>query len=95
MLEPTTDPLVASRAYSALGSCAFFVPDPLGAEEAIRLAVEYAGDAPTEERAWALVGQAQLHVRNDRFAAGSRGGERGHRRLRKPRTVHRPPDLGA
>ena len=33
---------------------AFFVPDPLGPEEAIRLAVEYAGEAPSEERAWAL-----------------------------------------
>ncbi len=70
MLEPTTDRLVASRAYSALGACAFFVPDPLGAEEAIRRAVMHAGDAPTEERAWALVAQAQLHVRNDRFAVG-------------------------
>jgi DNA-binding CsgD family transcriptional regulator len=69
MLEPTTDRLVASRAYSALGFCVFFVPDPLGSEEAIRLAVEYAGEAPTEERAWALVAQTQLHNRNDRPAA--------------------------
>ena len=69
MLEPTTDRLVASRAYSALGFCAFFVPDPLGAAEAIRLAVEYAGEAPSQERAWALVAQAQLHNRNDRPAA--------------------------
>jgi DNA-binding CsgD family transcriptional regulator/tetratricopeptide (TPR) repeat protein len=75
MLEPTTDRLVASRAYSALGSCAFFVPDPLGAEEAIRLAVEYAGDAPTEERAWALVAQTQLHYRNDRFASALESAE--------------------
>jgi DNA-binding CsgD family transcriptional regulator len=70
MLEPTTDRLVASRAYSALGACAFFVPDPLGPAAAIRLAVDYAGQAPTEERAWALVGMAQLHLRNDRFAEG-------------------------
>ena len=69
MLEPTTDRLVASRAYSALAACAFFVPDPLGPEEAIRLAVEYAGEAPSEERAWALVAQTQLHNRNDRPAA--------------------------
>jgi DNA-binding CsgD family transcriptional regulator len=73
MLEPTTDRLVASRAFSALGACAFFVSDPLGPAEAIRLAVEYAGDAPTEEQAWALVGLAQLHLRNDRFAAGLDG----------------------
>ena len=69
MLEPTTDRLVASRAYSALGTCAFFVPDPLGSEEAIRRAVEYAGEAPSEERAWALVAQTQLQYRNDRPAA--------------------------
>jgi DNA-binding CsgD family transcriptional regulator len=69
MLEPTTDRLLASRAYSALGSCAFFVPDPLGPAEAIRLAVEYAGEAPSEERAWALVAQTELHNRNDRPAA--------------------------
>ncbi len=75
MLEPTTDRLVASRAYSALGFCTFFVSDPLGAEEAIRLALEYAGDLPTEERAWALVAQAQLHNRNDRFARGLEGAE--------------------
>jgi DNA-binding CsgD family transcriptional regulator len=73
MLESTTDRLLASRAYAALGACAFFVRDPLGPAEAIRLAVEYAGDAPTAERAWALVGLAQLHLRNDRFAAGLQG----------------------
>jgi DNA-binding CsgD family transcriptional regulator/tetratricopeptide (TPR) repeat protein len=75
MVEPTTDRLVASRAYSALGLCAFFVPDPLGAEEAIRLAVEYAGDAPTEQRAWALVARAQLHNRNDRFVSALESAE--------------------
>ena len=69
MLEPTTDRLVASQAYSSLAFCVFFVPDPLGAEEAIRRAVEYAGEAPTEERATALVARTQLHNRNDRPAA--------------------------
>ena len=89
MLEPTTDRLVASRAYSALGACAFFVPDPLGAEEAIRLAVEYAGDAPTAERAWALIGLAQLHLRNDRFASALEGANAASR-LRKRRTAPSP-----
>ena len=70
MLEPTTDRLVASRAYAALGACTFFVPDPLGPAESIRLAVEFAGDVPTAERAWALVGLAQLHLRNDHFVLG-------------------------
>ena len=60
MLEPDTNPLLASRAYSALGFCAFFNKDTIGADEAIRRAVEYAGDAPTRELAWALAAQAQL-----------------------------------
>ena len=34
--------------------------DSIGAEEAIRRAVEYAGDAPTRELAWALAAQAHL-----------------------------------
>jgi DNA-binding CsgD family transcriptional regulator/tetratricopeptide (TPR) repeat protein len=72
MVEPGTDRLVASRAYSALGFCAFFVQDSIGAEEAIRLAIEYAGEAVSEERAWALAAQTQLHFRNDRFAAALR-----------------------
>ena len=61
MLAPDTDPLLASRAYSALGFCAFFNQDSIGAEEAIRRAVELAGDAPTKELAWALAAQAHLH----------------------------------
>ena len=69
MVQPDTPPLVASRAYSGLGFAAFFVEDSIGAEEAIRRAVEYAGDAPSKELAWALAAQAHLHGRNDRHAA--------------------------
>jgi DNA-binding CsgD family transcriptional regulator len=68
MLEPDTDPLLASRAYSALGFCSFFNQDSIGAEEAIRRAVELAGEAPTKELVWALAAQAHLIGRNDRFA---------------------------
>jgi DNA-binding CsgD family transcriptional regulator/tetratricopeptide (TPR) repeat protein len=75
MVEPSTDRRVASRAYSALGVCAFHVHDSIGADEAIRLAVEYAGETPSEERAWALVAQAQLHFRNDRFTAALRSAD--------------------
>jgi DNA-binding CsgD family transcriptional regulator/tetratricopeptide (TPR) repeat protein len=70
LIGPDTDPLVASRAYSALGFCAFFHEDTIGSAEAIRRAVEYAGDAPTEERAWALTALAQLHSSDNRYAMG-------------------------
>ena len=93
MLEPTTDRLVASQAYSSLAFCVFFVPDPLGAEEAIRLAVEYAGEAPTEERATALVARTQLHNRNDRPAAALDAAASRHRGCRS-RGLSRTPDLG-
>ena len=76
MLEPDTDPLVASRAYSALGFSAFFTQDSIGAEEAIRRAVAFAGDAPTGELVWALAAQAHLHCRNDRFAGSLAAAER-------------------
>ena len=69
-IEPTTDPLVASRAYSALGLCAFWYQDPLGPEEAIRRALEYAGNEPTEELAWALAAHTELHLWNNRTAPG-------------------------
>ncbi len=67
MVTPDTDPLLASRAYSALGFCAFFNQDSIGAEEAIRRAVELAGDAPTRELAWALAARANLCGRRGRF----------------------------
>ena len=50
MLGPDPDRLLASRAYSALGIAD--VPEAtVGRQEAIRRAVEYAGDSPTEELA--------------------------------------------
>lgn len=84
MLEPGTEPLLASRAYSALGFCAFFNHDSIGAEEAIRRAVEYAGGAPTRELAWALAAQAQLEGRNDRYAASLNAAERAIEAARTP-----------
>ena len=76
MLAPDTDPLLASRAYSALGFCAFFNQDSIGAEEAIRRAVELAGDAPTRELVWALAAQAHLVGRNNRYAESLDAAER-------------------
>ena len=64
MLGPGTDPLLASRVYSALAFCCFHNEDTIGAEEAIRLAVEYAGDSPTEELARALGAQSEFHNRH-------------------------------
>ena len=68
MVGPDTDPLLASRVYSALASCSFHTEDTIGAEEAIRRAVEYAGDSPTEELARALSAQAEYLNRHGRCA---------------------------
>jgi DNA-binding CsgD family transcriptional regulator/tetratricopeptide (TPR) repeat protein len=87
MVEPDTDPLLASRAFSALGFCAFFNHDSIGAEEAIRRAVEFAGDAPSRELAWALAAEAQLHGRNDRHAAALDAAERAIESARTPECI--------
>jgi DNA-binding CsgD family transcriptional regulator/tetratricopeptide (TPR) repeat protein len=87
MLEPDTDPLLASRAYSALGFCALFNKDSIGAAEAIRRAVEYAGDTPTREQVWALAALAQWHGRNDRFAAAIGAAERAIDAARTPECI--------
>jgi DNA-binding CsgD family transcriptional regulator len=57
MLGPDPERLLASRAYSALGLAD--VPEAtVGRQEAIRRAVQYAGDSPTEELALALISQS-------------------------------------
>jgi DNA-binding CsgD family transcriptional regulator len=76
MLEPEADPLLASRAHAGFGFSAIFNGDRAGATEAIRLAVELAGDAPTGERAYALGAQALLHNTNGQFAAGLEAADR-------------------
>ena len=67
MLGPDPDRLLASRAYSALGLSD--APEATaGRQEAIRLAVEYAGDSPTEELALALITQSTSLFMHGRFA---------------------------
>ena len=67
MLGPDPDRLLASRAYSALGIAD--VPEAtVGRQEAIRRAVEYAGDSPTEELARALSAQSWYLFMHGRFA---------------------------
>jgi DNA-binding CsgD family transcriptional regulator/tetratricopeptide (TPR) repeat protein len=70
MLRPDSDPLLASRAYSALGLSALLHEDTIGADEAIRRAVAYAGETQTEQLAWALTALSRLHVWSDRFRLG-------------------------
>ena len=70
MLEPDTAPLVASMAISAFGVSSFFNERVPIEVEAIQRAVDLAGDAPTEARAYALHAQALWHNFNLRFAAG-------------------------
>ena len=70
MLGPDPDRLLASRVYSAL------VPtlrrgDAMSKQEAIRLAIEYAGDSPTEELARALNARSLYLSRHGHFAASA------------------------
>ena len=67
MLGPDPDRLLASRIYSALVPAARHA-DAIGKPEAIRLAVEYAGDSPTEELALALNARSLYLNRHTRFA---------------------------
>ena len=78
MLEADTDPLLASLAYSALAGCVLFHEDPVGAEESARRAVAYAGDAPSEELARALLVSATQHNSSDRLALSLTAAERAH-----------------
>ena len=67
MLGPDPDRLLASRVYSVLGEAV--VPEAtVGRQEAIRRAVEYAGDSPTEELARALNARAWYLFMHGRFA---------------------------
>jgi DNA-binding CsgD family transcriptional regulator len=70
MLGPEPDPLLASRVYSALAP-SLHTGDAIGKQEAIRLAVEYAGDAPTEELARALNARSLYLNRHGQFAASA------------------------
>ncbi len=70
MLEPDSDPLWASRAYAGLGFSSVFNDDLSGAAEAVRVAVEYAGEAATTARAYALGARALLHNVSGAFVAG-------------------------
>ena len=75
MLGPDPDRLLASRVYSAL------VPslrhgDAIGKPEAIRLAIEYAGDSPTEELARALNARSLYLNRHAQFAASAEAAQR-------------------
>ena len=65
MLRADTDPLLASRVYSALNDCWIYNDETLDREEAIRLAIEFAGDQPTEELARALCAQSSFHLYGD------------------------------
>jgi len=70
MLGPDPDRLLASRVYSALVP-ALRRGDAIGRPEAIRLAIEYAGDSPTEELARALNARSLYLNRHAHFAASA------------------------
>ena len=94
VLEPGTDPLVASRAHSAAGFAAMFNDDMTHAQQAVRLAVELAGDSPSEQRAYAFGAEALLHNFSRRFAPGLDAADRAIRG-RQGSGQHRPLAPGA
>ena len=68
MLGPNPDRLLASRVYSSL---VFTLRDgdAIGRQEALQLAIEYAGNSPTEELALVLVAQAEYLYLHGNLAA--------------------------
>jgi DNA-binding CsgD family transcriptional regulator/tetratricopeptide (TPR) repeat protein len=68
LVGPDTDPLLASRIYGALGRCRLFVDDSVDQIAAVQLAIQLAGDQPSEELAHALTAKAQFLFWRDRFA---------------------------
>ena len=75
MLGPDPDRLLASRVYSA-SATSFHQGDAIDTQEAIRLAVEYAGDSPTEELARALNSRSQYLNRHGHFTASVEDAQR-------------------
>ena len=63
LLEPDTDPLLASRVYSALARCWYTADDVVDEGTAVQRAIELAGDSPSEELGRALWARAQLLLR--------------------------------
>ena len=87
-LEPGTDPLVASRAHSAAGFAAMFNDDMTHAQQAVELAVELAGDSPSEQRAYAFGAEALLHNFSRRFAPGLDAADRAIQDARAVASIH-------
>ena len=69
MIEPETESGVASRVFSASAITAIVCQDIPWATEAVRLALEHAGEKPSVERAHALCAQALLDNVRDRIGA--------------------------
>jgi DNA-binding CsgD family transcriptional regulator len=76
MLEPDTAPLVASSAHGSLAFSALNIDDTASAPAEVRLALDYAGDSATEERAYALGAQTLQHCINGQFTAAVAAADR-------------------
>ena len=75
MLGPDPDRLLASRVYSALVPAARRA-DAIDKPEAIRLAIEYAGNSPTQELARALNARSLYLNRHSRFVESLEAAQR-------------------
>jgi len=76
LLGPETEPLLASRVYGALAVCDVFTGETVDEAEAVRRAVELAGDEPSAHLARAETARAQHRLRHLRCADSLRSAER-------------------
>jgi DNA-binding CsgD family transcriptional regulator len=76
MLGPETEASVACAVHAAVAFSAMNIDDTARAPEAVRFALDNAGDAPTEHRAYALGAQALLYLIRGQYAAGLEAAER-------------------
>ena len=82
-LTPDTDRLVASRVYATLTLCQPAAGDRIDDEEALRLALEYAGTTPSRELAEALRSQSAYHHRRGHGIPALEAAERAARVARQ------------
>ncbi len=76
MLGSDADPLTVCRVYASFAFSAMNIDDTASAPEAVRLALEHAGDSPSEDRAYALGAQTLLHLVEGRYAMALEAADR-------------------
>jgi DNA-binding CsgD family transcriptional regulator/tetratricopeptide (TPR) repeat protein len=88
-LGPDTDRLVASRVYATFAHCPPTGEDHPNEEEAIRLALEYAGATPSPELARAIGSQSSYHHRRGNCTRALEAAEQAARVARRAQDAER------